>query len=371
MSGKIRLSKSSISQAEKDAVLKVLDKEYLGMGEEVKLFEEKIKSYLKTNMDVVCVSTGTSALHLSLSALGLKHGDEVLVPSLTYIASYQAISATGAMPISCEVNPNTLFFDVDDARAKITKNTKVIMPVHYASSSIGMDEVYKLAQEFELRVVEDAAQAFGSKRNGKLVGIDGDIICFSFDGIKNITSGEGGAILSNDKEFIQKVQDGRLLGVEKDTQMRYTSQRSWDFDVKEQGFRYHMSNIMAAIGIVQIDRLNDFKLKRQNIAKRYCKALNDVEHIELLNFNFDEVLPHIFVIKAQKRDELREFLLLNNIECGIHYKPNHLHTKYKSDFNLVLTEQIYEEILTLPCHFDLTVDEQNTVINKIREFYGK
>jgi len=371
MSGKIRLSKSSISQAEKDAVFKVLDKEYLGMGEEVKLFEEKIKDYLETSMDVVCVSTGTSALHLALSALGVKDGDEVLVPSLTYIASYQAISATGAKPISCEINPNTLFMDVDDARTKITKNTKVIMPVHYASSSKGIYEVYKLAQEFGLRVVEDAAQAFGSKRDGKLVGIQGDIICFSFDGIKNITSGEGGAILSSDKEFIQKVQDGRLLGVEKDTQMRYTSQRSWDFDVKEQGFRYHMSNIMATIGIVQVDRLEDFKVKRQNIAKRYCKALNDVEQIELLKFDFDEVLPHIFVIKAQRRDELREYLIANNIECGIHYKPNHLHTKYKSDFNLVLTEQIYEEILTLPCHFDLTFDEQNTVINKIREFYGK
>lgn len=371
MSGKIRLSKSSISQAEKEAVVKVLDKEYLGMGEEVKLFEEKIKNHLKTSMDVVCVSTGTSALHLALSALGIKDGDEILVPSLTYVASYQAISATGAKPISCEINPNTLFIDVDDARTKITKNTKVIMPVHYASSSIGMDEVYKLAQEFGLRVVEDAAQAFGSKRDGKLVGIEGDIICFSFDGIKNITSGEGGAILSSDKEFIQKVQDGRLLGVEKDSQMRYTSQRSWDFDVKEQGFRYHMSNIMAAIGIVQIDRLNDFKVKRQTIAKAYCKALNDVEHIELLNFNFDEVLPHIFVIKAQKRDELREFLLSNNIECGIHYKPNHLHTKYETIFTLPVTEQVYNEILTLPCYFDLTKDEQSIVINKIREFYEK
>ncbi|MGJ0290670.1 DegT/DnrJ/EryC1/StrS family aminotransferase [Aliarcobacter cryaerophilus] len=371
MNGKIRLSKSSISQAEKDAVLKVLDKEYLGMGEEVKLFEEKIKNYLETSMDVVCVSTGTSALHLALSALGLKNGDEVLVPSLTYIASYQAISATGAKPISCEVNLNTLFLDVNDARAKITKNTKVIMPVHYASSSIGMDEVYDLAQEFSLRVVEDAAQAFGSKRNGKFVGIEGDIICFSFDGIKNITSGEGGAILSNDKEFIQKVQDARLLGVEKDTQMRYTSQRSWDFDVKEQGFRYHMSNIMAAIGTVQIDRLGDFKIKRQNIAKTYFKALNDIEQIKLLDFDFDEVLPHIFVIKAQKRDELREFLLLNNIECGIHYKPNHLLSKYKTNEKLVITEKIYEEILTLPCHFDLTDDQLNRVIVKVREFYGK
>ena len=371
MSGKIRLSKSSLSQAEKDAVVQVLDKEYLGMGDEVQLFEEKIKNYLKTSMDVVCVNTGTSALHLALSALGVKEGDEVLVPSLTYVASYQAISATGAKPISCEVNPNTLFLDIDDARAKITNNTKVIVPVHYASSSKGMDEVYKLAQEFELRVAEDAAQAFGSKRDEKLVGRQGDIICFSFDGIKNITSGEGGAILSSDKNFIQKVQDARLLGVEKDTQMRYKSQRSWDFDVKEQGFRYHMSNIMAAIGIVQLDRLENFKIKRQNIAKTYCKTLNSIEQIELLNFDFDEVLPHIFVIKAQKRDALREYLLANNIECGIHYKPNHLHTKYKSNFNLPITEQIYEEILTLPCHFDLTEDEQNIVIKKVREFYGK
>jgi dTDP-4-amino-4,6-dideoxygalactose transaminase len=368
---KIRLSKSSISQAEKDAVLKVLDKEYLGMGEEVRLFEEKIKSYLQANMDIVCVSTGTSALHLALSALGLKDGDEVLVPSLTYVASYQAISATGAKPISCDINPNTLFLDVEDARSKITSNTKVIMPVHYASNSTGMDKVYTLAKEFNLRVVEDAAQAFGSRRDGKLVGIKGDIICFSFDGIKNITSGEGGAILSSDKEFIQKVQDGRLLGVEKDTDKRYSGQRSWDFDVNYQGFRYHMSNIMAAIGIVQIDRLEDFKAKRQNIAKKYAEAFIDIDEIQTLNFDFDEVLPHIFVIKAQRRDELREHLINNNIECGVHYKPNHLLTKYKTDNNLLITEKIYEEILTLPCHFNLTDTELNRVIEKVREFYGK
>lgn len=367
---KIRLSKSSISQAEKEAVLKVLDKEYLGMGEEVKLFEQKIQSYLQTSMDVVCVSTGTSALHLALSALGLKDGDEVLVPSLTYVASYQAISATGAKPVSCEINPKTLFIDTEDARAKITQNTKVIMPVHYASNSQEMYKVYQLAKEYNLRVIEDAAQAFGSKRNSNFIGTEGDIICFSFDGIKNITSGEGGAILSMDKEFIQKVQDGRLLGVEKDTDKRYASQRSWDFDVKEQGFRYHMSNIMAAIGIVQLDRIKDFRVKRQAIAKLYCETLREVTQIELLDFNFDEVLPHIFVIKAKRRDELRTYLIDNNIECGIHYKPNHLLSKYKSDFSLPTTEKIYEEILTLPCHFDLTIAEQKIVIQKVKDFYA-
>ena len=183
----IRLSKSSISQIEKDAVLKVLDKEYLGMGEEVKLFEEKIKNYLQTDMDVVCVNTGTSALHLALTSLNLKKGDEVIVPSLTYIASFQAISATGATPIPCEVNPNTLFIDFEDVKNKISKKTKVIMPVHYASNSSEIEKIYSLAKKYNLRIIEDAAQAFGSKRNGKLVGTKGDIICFSFDGIKNIT----------------------------------------------------------------------------------------------------------------------------------------------------------------------------------------
>ena len=366
---KIRLSKSSISVAEKIAVLSILDKEFLGMGAEVMLFEGKIKNFLQTEKEVICVNTGTSALHLSLSVLGLKSGDEVLVPSLTYVASYQSISATGAKPVSCEINPDTLFINVNDARSKITKNTKVIMPVHYASSSKGMNEVYSLAKEFNLRVVEDAAQAFGCKRDGELVGKTGDIICFSFDGVKNITSGEGGAILSNDKEFVQKAKDARLLGVERDTEKRFSGQRSWNFDVSSQGFRYHMSNIMAAIGVVQIDRIDEFRNVRQNIARKYIKELSKLEDINLLDFDFNEILPHIFVIKACNRDNLREFLLMNDIECGIHYEPNHLLSKYNSTFDLPVTEEIYGQILTLPCHYDLTDSEQKYVIEKIKEFY--
>lgn len=366
---KIRLSKSSISQKEKDAVLNVLDKEYLGMGEEVRVFENKIKEYIQTDMDVVCVNTGTSSLHLSLAALGVKKGDEVIVPSLTYVASYQAISATGAKPISCEVDPNTLFLDINDARNKITKNTKIIMPVHYAGSSKGMSSIYEIAKEFNLRVVEDAAQAFGSKRDGKLVGVVGDVICFSFDGIKNITSGEGGAILSADKAFIKKIKDIRLLGVTNDTNKRYSNQRSWDFDVEYQGYRCHMSNIMAAIGIVQVDRINEFAKKRQEIANNYINQLKDIEEIQFLDFDLHEILPHIFVVKAKERDCLRNFLLSSGIECGVHYKPNHLLTKYNVGDELPITEQVYKEILTLPCHFDLKKSEQQIVIDEIRRFY--
>jgi len=369
MPGKIRLSKSSIGEAEQKAVAEVLQKEFLGMGEEVRLFEEEIKAYLQTDKEVVCVNTGTSALHLALASLDIGEGDEVLVPSLTYVASFQAISATGATPVAVDVKEDTLFIDVEDAKARVTEKTKAIMPVHYASNASQMDEVYTFAKAYNLRVIEDAAQAFGCTRGDRLVGQDGDIICFSFDGIKNITSGEGGAILSSDQEVVQRAQDGRLLGVEKDTQKRFAGQRSWDFDVSHQGFRYHMSNIMAAIGREQLKRVGDFAQKRRAIAKCYLDELRSLDEVDFLAFDFEKIIPHIFVIKAKNRDELREHLLANDIECGVHYKPNHLLSKYQTSYALPVTEKVYEEILTLPCHFDLTQEEQSRVIDAVKEFY--
>jgi dTDP-4-amino-4,6-dideoxygalactose transaminase len=369
MHGKIRLSKSSIGPKEQAAVTEVLRKEFLGMGEEVQHFEAEIAKYLQTDKKVVCVNTGTSALHLALAALDVGIGDEVLVPSLTYVASFQAISATGAKPIAVEVKPDTLFIDVEDAKRRITPRCKAIMPVHYASNSRGMEEVYAFADAYGLRVIEDAAQAFGSLRDGKMVGVEGDIICFSFDGIKNITSGEGGAILCSDQSFIERVEDGRLLGVHKDTQKRYAGQRSWDFDVLHQGFRYHMSNIMAAIGREQLKRIDDFASKRRTIAKRYVEAFATISEVTVLDFDFGSIIPHIFVIKARRRDALRAHLLENQIECGIHYKPNHLLYLYRTPYALPTTESLYEEILTLPCHVDLSDDEQSRVISTVKEFY--
>ncbi len=367
---KIRLSKSSISTLEKEAVMDVLDKEFLGMGEEVQHFEEEICHYLQTDKEAVCVNTGTSALHLALDALGISEGDEVLVPSLTYIATYQAISATGAKPVSCEVNPDTLFIDVVNAEKRITQRTKAIMPVHYASNSNGIDAVYTLAKKYTLRVVEDAAQAFGCTRDGKYIGNSGDIICFSFDGIKNITSGEGGAILSSDVEFLQKIKDKRLLGVEKDTEKRYSIQRSWDFNVKEQGFRYHMSNIMATIGRVQLRRIDEFRNKRQKIVNFYLKELVDFSEISFLKFDYRNIISHIFVIKIQQRDALQKYLLANDIECGVHYKPNHLLSKYSSDISLPVTEKVYDEILTLPCQVDLTDEELKYIVSTVKGFFN-
>ncbi|MGF1779091.1 DegT/DnrJ/EryC1/StrS family aminotransferase [Vibrio nomapromontoriensis] len=371
MMNKIRLSKSSMSSLEKTAVVDVLDKEYLGMGAETQKFEMEVASFLEVDSDyVAAVNSGTSALHIALAAIGVKPGDEVIVPSLTYVASFQAISACGAIPVACEVNPDTLFLDAEDAKSRITANTKAIMPVHYASSSLGISQVYDLAREYNLRVIEDAAQAFGCYSLGKKVGSTGDVICFSFDGIKNITCGEGGAVVAFDAKTINNIKDMRLLGVKKDTEQRYAGQRSWDFDVELPGFRYHMSNINAAIGLAQLSRIDEFTANRQAISNKYLSALKNVSEMIPLKLDYENTVSHIFVVLVERRDELRNFLLAKNIEVGIHYKPNHLLSKFSTGASLPLTEAIYEQLLTLPIHNDLTDEEQDYVIDSIYEFFN-
>ena len=369
----IRLSKSCVGQEEKDAVCRVIDAGYLGMGKEVQLFEEEIAAYLGTDLEVICVNTGTAALHLALLCLDIGPGDEVLVPSITYVASFQAIAATGAKPIACDVTLDRVFIDLEDAAKRLTKHTKAIMPVHYASDSQDMKSVYAFADANGLRVVEDAAHAFGGIRNGAYVGTVGDIICFSFDGIKNITSGEGGCILTGDLELARRIKDARLLGVEKDTEKRYQGQRSWSFDVKHQGFRYHMSNLMAAIGREQLKKLAYFGMRRNKCVNRYRESFGCVKEIALLDFDYENIVSHIFAIRVLngRRDDLMKRLRANNIECGIHYMPNHLLEYFATSYTLPTAENLNNEILSLPLHAELTTTEQDMVINETRDYLSQ
>jgi len=362
---KIRLSKSSISQDEINLVSKVLREEYLGMGSYVELFEKKLGEYF--GREVICCVNGTAALQLALQACGIAQGDEVLVQSLTYVASFQAISACGAKPIACEVYTDSLTIDLDDAQRKMTHNTKAIMPVHFAGGSGNLEAIYKFAKKNNIRVIEDAAHAFGTTYKNKLIGSFGDIACFSFDGIKNITSGEGGCIVTDDPKISENLKDIRLLGVEKDTINRFSGQRSWVFDVKQQGWRYHMSNIMAAIGIVQFEKFPKSKVKRQALARSYVNYLSMSDKITLLDHNYSEVVPHIFPIfckdQAHKERVMSE-LQKNDIEFGQHYLPNHLLTYFYSSNRLAITEDLYKKILSLPLHADL-LDNQIEQISEL------
>ena len=370
----IKLSKSSLNEKEKQCVIEVLDQGYLGMGSRVKEFEDGLANYF--GREAVCVVNGTAAIQLALQAIGIKPQDEVLLPSLTYVATFQAVSACGAKPIACDVDEATLCLSALSVEKNITEKSRAIIPVHYAGNSCAMNDFQHLASKYNLRLIEDAAHAFGSSYCGEKIGSFGDITCFSFDGIKNITSGEGGCIVSSDQMVLSAVRDARLLGVNNDTVARFSGQRSWDFDVTNQGWRYHMSDIMAAIGCAQLQKFSTNAKLRVSHAKRYSDHFRDHPEIVPLHMDFDEIIPHIYVVKIPnllKRDELREELLSFGVETGVHYKPNHKLTFYNGSAsdNLKNTEQVYPRLLTLPLHPDLSATDIDFISNLLKSTVNK
>jgi dTDP-4-amino-4,6-dideoxygalactose transaminase len=363
----IRLSKSCLSGEEAASVMKVLENGYLGMGTEVKRFEENLEAFLNSNVAVV--SSGTAALQLACQAIGAAPGAEIIVPSLTYIACFQAVSATGALPVPCDINYSDLTLCPESVKNKINNNTIAIMPMHYGGNPGTLEKIQKIAQEHNLHVIEDAAHSFGGTHAGKLIGSDSDLICFSFDGIKNITSGEGGAVASSDPRIIEKIKNYRLLGVEGDSDKRYRNLRSWEFEVKEQGWRYHMSDLFAAIGNTQINRSQNLFDKRKLLANLYVEYLSSNKNIRLINSNFNEIVPHIFVIEILNkvdRNEVIKRMEGYGIQLGIHYFPAHLTSKYRAD-GLEKADRIWNSIISLPLHPDLSVTNIEFICQTLNE----
>ena len=357
----IRLSKSVVGKAEAEAVAHIIeDIGYLGMGETVGELERALEDYIGGGRRCVCVNSGTAALHLAIQSV-TQLGDEVLVPSFTFVASFQAITGAGCKPVCCDIDPDTLTLDLQDAERRITPRTKAMMPVYYGSNCCMATRYQTFAREHGLRLVEDAAHSFGCTCDGQKIGSTGDVVCFSFDGIKNITTGEGGAIFTADADTYQQVSDARLLGVQKDSEKRYAGQRSWTFDVVAQGYRYHMSNIFAAIGLVQLSRFeSEFAPKRRAIAMEYTRRLKDNPDVRLIHMDYaHEVVPHIFPLEILhgKRPLVEQAFKEHGIQYGIQYFPNHLLTYFKSGYSLPVTEDVYGKIISIPMHPELTDDD--------------
>jgi dTDP-4-amino-4,6-dideoxygalactose transaminase len=370
----MRLSRSIVGQAEADAVTRILLEDgYLGMGDEVRRFEEDLAAYLGVDpSQIVTANTGTAALHLALDAVAAQAGvpdGEVIVPSLTFVASFQAVTAAGLRPVPCDVLAETGTIDIADAERRITPKTVAILPVDYASNPWRLDETYAFARSRGLRVVEDAAHAFGCLHHGRKVGSFGDVVCFSFDGIKNITSGEGGCLVAFDERTAQLAADARLLSVENDTKQRFAGGRSWDPDVRRQGWRYHMSNIMAAIGRVQLGRLeSEFGPARRTLSALYAKLLEPLEGIALLATDpGDYIVPHIQPVRilGGRLGGVRRKLAAAGIPTGVHYKPNHLLSYFACGYGLPATEALYGELVSLPLHPGLSEDDVRLVCSTL------
>lgn len=369
----IKVSESDVGSDEITIIKQVIDDGYIGMGKYVKEFEFNLSQYL--GRPTVCVSTGTTAIQLALQAVGVGPGDEVLVPSLTYVATYQAISATGAIPVSVDITNDFFTISPSDIKKKVSDKTKAIVPVYYAGNLRGRDAIRSIAQELKLRIIEDAAHAFGGIVDEKLVGSDGDITCFSFDPIKNITALDGGCVVTDDLEVISKIEDLRVLGVIGDGKTRLQETRKYQYDVIDQGWRYHLNNINAAVGLTQLKKIDTFRSKRQKLAKKYDELLQKTTAIECINNNYDEILPHIYVVKFKRKD-IRDFVKLQlqenyNIQTVIHWLPNHTLTKYKSNYELPVTDDIYSRILTLPLHTKLENGDIEDIVEKILDTINK
>lgn len=352
-----------------------LDVGWLGMGATTKEFEERIGAYLGLHdRYVVCTNTGTSALHIALLAAGVGPGDEVITPSFNYVADHQAIRTTGAEVVMCDVNDDDLGIDLASATALIGPRTKAIVPLHFSGIPCRLREVYALAERHGLRVIEDGCHAFGSTLDGAKIGSFGDITCFSFDPVKIITSIDGGCVVVPTQADVGRLHHLRLLGVDKDTTLRYQNSRAWDYDVVSEGYRYHLTNILASVGVSQIKRVDEFIRNRQSVCARYSAAFDGIPGLRVLRRDYGDVSPFIYSLRVQggRREALIEHLAARRIEVGIHFVPVHRHTYFAAARRspMPVTERVVDEVLTLPLHSIMSEATVERVIDGVRSFFG-
>lgn len=355
-------------------LMDAFDVGWLGMGASTKEFEERIATYL--NLDgryVAATNTGTSALHIALIAAGVKAGDEVITPSFNYVADHQAISATGGQVVMCDIQEDNLGIDCDKAEELITEKTKAILPLHFAGIPCDIKGVYNLARKYNLRVVEDCCHAFGSTIEGKKIGSFGDISCFSFDPVKIITSIDGGAVVVNSRKEIQHLQLLRFLGVDKETAERYKNKRAWDYDVLCQGFRYHMTNIFASVGISQIKRVDEFIKSRRNVCRAYSEAFGAIDELKVPQTDFTNVSPFIYSLRVLngKREALINHLQRKKIDVGVHFIPVHKHTFYCGSRrgDMTVTDEVVKQVITIPLHSNMKPEFVERVIDGVTNFF--
>ena len=364
----------SIGEDTKEHLENALNIGWLGMGASTKEFEDRISEFLNLkDRFVVTTNTGTSALHIALRAANIGAGDEVITPSFNYVADHQAIKMTGADVVMCDIEEDNLGMDYEKVEELITNKTKAIIPLHFAGIPCNQKKIFKMAEKYDLRVIEDAMHAFGTTIDGKKIGSYGDITCFSFDPVKIITSIDGGCVVVNTKEEAQRLQKLRLLGVDKDTTERYKNKRSWDYDVISEGYRYHLTNIMASVGISQIKKINTFITNRQKICQEYNQAFKEIKGLKIPQTDFTNISPFIYSLRIlnDQRDDLIKHLDMLEIDVGIHFIPVHKH-KYFSNSrfgNMKITEQVVKEVLTLPLHSNMKINQIQRIIEGITGFF--
>lgn len=371
-------TKPSISQEAIDEVVTCLKSGWLTTGPRVQQFTQALKHYLQSPY-AVTLNSATAGLHVSLLALNLQPGDEVITTPMTFIASANTIVQAGGKPIFVDIDPNTYNLDIDQVAKAVSPNTRAIMPVHFAGLPVDLDPLYDLAKQYNLRIVEDCAHAIGAEYKGKRLGSFGDTQIFSFHPNKNMTTGEGGCITSKDEELINLAKQLLFHGIKRDHEGAVTSH---DYDVPQPGFKYNMLDMQAALGLHQLAELDQFIERRQQLANRYLDILNDSPYWQL------PVIPsykhkhawHLFtpLLNCNKtglsRDKFIAKMRDEGIAIGFHYKAVHLFSFYQKTFGYQCgdfphAEDVSNTIVSLPLFPTMTDDEQDRVFNTINKLF--
>jgi dTDP-4-amino-4,6-dideoxygalactose transaminase len=369
---------ASVGEDEAQAAADVIRSGWLTMGPKTLEFEQNFASYVGAR-HAVAVSSCTAALHVALEAIGLQQGDEVLVPTTTFTATAEVVVYFKAIPVLVDVDPTTLCIDPAEAQKKITSRTCAIIPVHFAGQPCDMDRIQQLAARHGLHVIEDAAHALPASFRGTPVGAISKLTAFSFYATKTLTTGEGGMVTTDDDELAARMKVMRLHGIGRDAWKRYSNEGSWFYEVECAGFKYNLTDIQSAIGLVQLSKCTEMRTLRARIAKQYTVGFSQCEEIQVPTVLSDrESAWHLYVLRLNLdrltigRSEVVERLKQRGVGTSVHFIPLHMHPYYRhayhychESFPVALKE--YFRSFSLPIYPGMSSDQVAYVIEQVIE----
>jgi perosamine synthetase len=365
-----------ITNDDKKSINDALESPLLTDGPKLRQFESAFAEFTGSKY-AIGVSNGTSALQLSLKALNIGKGDEVIIPDITFIATASAVLLTGATPVLADVSCDDLNISLNSIKNNITSKTKAILPVHFAGKICNMTEIKKIAHRHGLFIIEDCAHAIGTKKKNKHAGTFGDAGCFSFYPTKNFTTIEGGMVITNSKKIAKYVSTARNHGITKSLQQRFSRGRPWEYNVFDPGYNYRLDEIRSALGISQLKKIKKMNLRRKKAFQYYNTKLHMCKGITVpLLSHGEEHACHLYILKIQKeyrmsRNELFLKLLRNGIRSSVHYKPLHEFSVCKKlarwNDSLRNSKELYKKIISLPFYSQISQIEQDRVINCIKK----
>lgn len=376
----IRLFKPSLGNEEINSIKKIFKRSWIGYGPEVKKFENSWSKFIGIKYSVG-VTSCSAALHIALASKNFKKRKKVLVPAMTFTATAAAALYNDLEPVFVDINEYDLNINFDDLKRKYSKDCVAVIPVHVGGHPCAMEKIIPWAKKKKLLVIEDCAHTAGGIYKGKTLGTWGDISCFSFEEKKMLTTGDGGMICTNNRKLASKFKILSFHGWNKDPWTRHKKsinktnfkEKHWYYQIKELGFKYNMNDLMAAIGLAQLKKLNTFNLKRNIILKKYFKGIKDCKNIKpYLNKQLKDVAYWMFAIRSNKRDKLISFLKEKGIATSVYWIPVPLHPlyyKYKS--KIPVARKVWKELVTLPMYSDIKPNQIDFIIKSVKEFDSK